>query len=522
MELTINQIRNNKTNNYQPKFKGILDAPLTSVLRVLDSNEMANAAVLDLGTMVAPRTYFDSKERNKYAGAETFIREICGTFINCFSAGIFGGLIAKAVVKHIDKNVNINPKSWFSNDSLNVLKSAWDGSQNNTYNYVKNVLNGISAKDGLKTVKFSDINWDKTQWFEEDKWLKYRWDNPVYANLHNKLKTADSIIKHTASLIDDKNLTVHDKKQAFGIIESRITNGLKANKDIEVKSGKYTLSTNLTNLIRDIYDLGNDVFTNPKVDIQGALNKIRKVNNAKIFGALALASGVGISVQRLNRKLTEKRTGQKGFVGEVDYLDRVNKANSQTASVESNDKNKTLWAKKILASVGMAMMVMGVMKVKNPADFVKKLQFTGPVSTGNAIKTVYMSTIIGRFLAADSDNELRETVVRDYFGFLNWLVLGGFAAKGVANILDPKKENLFNIKKDGKGIMHWLNDLSLKTHTEIASKGAEFAKKNIWKLNLSHIVGLAYSTIMLGIVLPKINIYMTKHKAEKENKSEKS
>ena len=52
----------------------------------------------------------------------------------------------------------------------------------------------------------------------------------------------------------------------------------------------------------------------------------------------------------------------------------------------------------------------------SPKDFVKKLQFTGPISTGNAIKTVYASTIIGRFMAADSNNELRESVTRDYFG----------------------------------------------------------------------------------------------------------
>ena len=132
----------------------------------------------------------------------------------------------------------------------------------------------------------------------------------------------------------------------------------------------------------------------------------------------------------------------------------------------------------------------------------------------NAIKTVYMATILGRFLAADNNNELRESVVRDYFGFLNWLVLGGFAAKGIGNILDPKKEALFNINKEGKGIKHWLNNVALKTHEEIAAHGKEFAKKNLWKLNVAHIGGLAYSTLMLGMILPKINTKMTQHKAK--------
>ncbi|MBO6273045.1 hypothetical protein J6O48_09755, partial [bacterium] len=114
-------------------------------------------------------------------------------------------------------------------------------------------------------------------------------------------------------------------------------------------------------------------------------------------------------------------------------------------------------------------------------------------------------------------DELRETATRDYLGFLNWLVLGGFAAKGVANILDPKRKILFNESKSGKGIKHWLNDLTLKSHNEIASKGTKFAQKNMWKLNLAQTAGLAYSTIALGYLLPKLNIFITGKKQAKSN-----
>ena len=185
-----------------------------------------------------------------------------------------------------------------------------------------------------------------------------------------------------------------------------------------------------------------------------------------------------------------------------------------TRTTKEIDKSKTknLWLHKILACAGMLGMIIGVMKIKSPKDFVKKLQFTGPVSTGNAIKTVYASTIIGRFLASDDNQELRESVVRDYLGFLNWLVLGGFAAKGVAKMLDKNKTALFNINQSGSGIKHWLNDLSLKTHAEIAAQGKQFAKKNLWKLNVAHIAGLAYSTIALGFLLPLVNIKMSENK----------
>ena len=87
----------------------------------------------------------------------------------------------------------------------------------------------------------------------------------------------------------------------------------------------------------------------------------------------------------------------------------------------------------------------------------------------------------------------------------------------MANILDKNRTNLFNISKEEKGIKHWLNDLSLKSHNEIAAQGKDFAKKNMWKLNLAHITGLAYSTLALGILLPKLNILITKHKHKKDN-----
>lgn len=526
MDLAVNNINNNLgKRKYTPTFKGPLDGAVTGVLRTLTGNEMANAVVLDLGTMVAPRTYFDTKDRNKYAGAETFTREISGTFVNCLSAGLFGSIIAKIAAKSTDKKVKINPKSWFSEDSIAVLKNAWDKSGNKTEKYVENVLNGITAIDGKNKVSYKASDWAQIEWFGENKWGRYKFDNPKYANVEEKIKTKDGFVQTFKDAIEDKNLTKRDKKHIFKIFETRLTNALKANNDINVQVGERNLNTNISNLLRDTYDMAHDVFTNKNADTMAALKKIKKVNNIKIFGALSLASALGISVQKINRKITEKRTGKKGFVGEVDYVKDLQDKKAQKnlpadKKIEQTkpEKNgsKKLWISKLLASAGMVAMVMGVMRVKSPKDFVKKLQFTGPVSTGNAIKTVYMSTIIGRFLAADSMNELRESVVRDYFGFLNWLVLGGFAAKGVANILDPKRENLFNIKKEGKGVKHWLNDLSLKSYEEVAAHGAEFAKKNIKKLNIAQIAGLAYSTIMLGIILPKINTKMTAYKGRKK------
>ena len=302
-------------------------------------------------------------------------------------------------------------------------------------------------------------------------------------------------------------MTEKDRKNLLNIVSNRVVNALGVN-NVNVNVEGKTLSSNIPNLLRDTVDIGKDVFKSENLGgtSKEAIEKINKINNIKSIGALSLASSLGLTNQYINRKITEKRTGTKGFVGDKNYNENVKNG------VQKKDNSKALLAEKLIMSAGMVAMALGVMKVKSPKDFIKKLEFTGPVTSGNAIKTVYASTLIGRFMASDSQDELRESSTRDYLGFLNWLVFGGFASKGVANLLDRKRENLFNEHKQGKGLRHWLNDLSLKSHNEIASKGADFAKKNMWKLNLAHISGLAYSTIALGVLLPKLNIFITNKK----------
>ena len=61
--------------------------------------------------------------------------------------------------------------------------------------------------------------------------------------------------------------------------------------------------------------------------------------------------------------------------------------------------------------------------------------------------------------------------------------------------------------------------MTLKTHNELASKGKEFAKKNMWKLNTANAAGITYSAITLGILLPMLNAKITKQKAKKHQKN---
>ncbi len=497
----ITNITNNTLTQNRPSFTGPVDGVVTQVLRTLDTNPMVNAVGIDLFAMVGPRTYIDTKKRNANAGFETFFREFTGTLIVCLSASYLAKGFSKLANKFINPDTPINTNSWFSNDSLALLKEAHKNT-NNSSEYISNVLENLSGRDGKKVRTFNSIDWTNTEWVDEPSWSKYTWDNAKYKNIAQELKSKDKITSTMAELIDGKNISSKDAKQIQNILEFRLTNALKAD-NVSAKVGEKTLSNSLHNVLRDSIDLGKNVFYKSGIDAEKAISKILKINKIKGLGALAIASTLGLTNQYINRKLTEKRTGESGFPGDSNYkgIDKASK----------KDRSTKFLVEKVLASVGMAAMALGVMRVKSPADFVKKLEFTGPVTSGNAIKTVYASTLIGRFLASDNKRELKETVTRDYFGFLNWLVFGGFAAKGVANLLDRKRENLFNISGEGKGVRNWLNNISLKSHNEVLAQGKEFAKKNMWKLNVAHVAGLAYSTLALGVLLPKLNIYLASH-----------
>ena len=495
--MRINNIINSNIN-----FRGPLDGAVTGLLRTCDMNEMVNAVGLDVGAMVIPRAYYDTKNRNQYAGTETFFREISGTFINCLAAGIFAKWIARFMANRGE--VKINPNNWFSKDSMDTLQAAWNG---DTKKYVKNVFENISGRDGHKINHFKDINWKKVDWIDEEKWNNIQWKDKQYKNIQNRLTSKDGFIDTMSKIIEDKSIADIDKNHVLSIMEKRLANALGAERDIELNIKGNKLSARLDNILRDTHDMGKDVFgINRGKDAKKILDRISKVNKTKAFGAIAGASILGLTNQFINRKITEKRTGKKGFVGEVDF--------TSTFRGEQK-KDNLLWVKKLGASALMIGMVTSVMGVKNLKQFTKKLEFTGPITSGNAIKTVYAANIVGRFMAADNGTELRESMTRDYLGFLNWLVFGGFAAKGVANLLDKQGKNLFNYSKEGKGLKHWLNDMTLKSHNEIASKGKEFAKKNIWKVNLAQAAGIAYSAITLGILLPMMNAKITEHKSKK-------
>ena len=472
----------NTTLNFNASIGG-----LSNALYTLSNNDMLNASFVDVFAMDTPRTVVETKNRGKQAGIEMGFREYTGTFIAEFSAAVFAILASKFISKKLNPQVKVNSGSWITNNGLDVFSEIYKKSDKTPKSYVENVLNSMLGLAGNKTKEFSEIDKEKTK----------------------------PVIEKLTSLITDRTQDKKAVKRALAGVQDEIINLLGADNNITIKGTKNSLSANLTHALRDIVDSGRNIFfTETKQNSNHILSKLKSMNNLRIGIAIPLSMGLAITNQYLNRYLTKRRTGIDNFVGENGYENNVKDKNEKK-------KEKGLWIKKLISAGIFVLMLSKVMGIKKPIDLVKKLEFDGPVTSGNAIKTIYGTLILGRIFASKDSIELRETNVRDYLGFLNWLVLGGFVSKGVAQILDPKQEKLFNITKDGYGIKHWLRDVSLKSQKEIIAQGGD-VKGNLKKLNFSQISGILYSAVMLGILLPKLNIWMTKKKKKKDLKIAKN
>lgn len=139
---------------------------------------------------------------------------------------------------------------------------------------------------------------------------------------------------------------------------------------------------------------------------------------------------------------------------------------------------------------------------------------------------------MSRFLSSRNDNELKECSIKDTLGFANWLILGNFVQKLVAQALDKSL-----IKRDGKGVINWIKNSVLKSRDEVLHNALgkkvfkdgkalsynemlkladKATKKKLNILTIAQLTGYAYSAIVLGRLIPKLNIYLTNKREAKE------
>lgn len=534
-QMNINLTNYNTNNSYKPKRQSFGSAAdvVTQGLRYLNVNEAVGATLVDFGFMAMPRTIVDSK-RGFDAGVETGIRENSGT-LNHVLIGTVGGAAAYALSQKFNKDYNILSHTIFANnETIDILGKIWHENYSSLKNNPDNLLNVYYEKafSGMRGLNSSD---SKTA-----KWVELK---------------PETISKLTETMVGlSKNKALEGKripKDKFNYLKNLIISDTGAEKVFRLssKDGKQTVDFAINSFLDDLHALGR-AFSNEKVSAAFELAKnnfadnkfISNLKNLKVRSALlalGISSSIGASVQPFNRWLTKKRTGESGFVGVSNNPDaQHNKSNNSTAFI----------AAKIVSAAAMIGICLSSITTKFK-EIPNKIQFKGKIPTLNHFKFVYGFTIASRFLAARSSDELRESAFKDILGFVNWLILGGFVSKALVTALDKNKQ-LLNSMGTGseKGIVNWFKNKSVKTVDEVLlgdlkqknvsvvtaegnaigfkqllakarNLGMTDTLKKVKILSFAQIAGYVYSGLVLGILIPKLNIAMTnwnnrKHEAE--------
>lgn len=492
-QLNNNQKNNNKNN--QPNFNGLFEAG-SAALRFLDTNQAWGANAVDLCSMVIPRTTVDFVNRGPDAGLETGRREATGTF-NHSMVGVYGTLAAMALAAGINKDFGIKAHKIFAdNETFEIMSKSFDANK------------GADYKDHLRNI------FGKLETQVDGKWRKIESDG------------IEKLVSKFNEAMQDSNAPELLNKDLREYSKSIISHSTGSENNFRFAGSKATFP--LKNGLENIYNITKALIAKEAkgISTEKFLASLKKLNIGRAIGGLGIATAVGMSTQPINMYLTKKKTGSDGFVG-----------------VAGREKDKS-GGFKVLKAIAAAAFSVGALATitTNPSKFMNKIQFRGMIPTVDQLKLVYGLTIASRLLSARDKDELRESLVKDTLGFLNLLVLGTVVTKGVAKALD---KSLINVgKEDSKNFFKWLANSSLKTRDEVLHsdlKGNSVVKEAIESgktlkfkelakladkttkgklraLNIAQIAGYLYSGIVLGIGIPKLNIYMT-NKSEAKRKA---
>lgn len=532
---------------YNPSFGGLADSLYTVpavFLRFLDTNQAWGANLVDLGSMVIPRTAYDMSHRGINTGLETGRREATGTF-NHSMVGVYGTVLGALLAYGINKAYDIKSHKIFANnDTLNILGDSWyksvhSGTSNPLREHLDNIISNIKVYNPT-----SEKNVDS------------------YVSISEE--TRNLVVDRLEKLIKNKNAKKETiQTEDVDYIKRLITANTGGEKNVVLhgfyKGQTATADNNLTTLIENIHNV-TKAFNKEKVrksfadaaefDAVKIMNSLKRLNISRSVAGLGFAALFGMSVQPINMYLTKKKTGCDGFPG----IPGRKKDNSTSFKIL-----KTITG--LLFGAGAISTIMigdkksaikELNKVMTRTDklkefgnrFLAKIQFKGMMPTINQLKFVYGMTIVSRFMCARDKDELRESAVKDTLGFLNLLILGALVTKGATRAFN---KNLINLPKDsGKGFLNWLRNSSVKSRDEVlletlGKHGIEVAKdgkalsygkllgqiknlpqdvkSNLWKklatLDIAQLIGYAYSGIFLGYYLPKINATMSAANEEK-------
>ena len=532
---------NNNNNDEQPRFTGAMDI-VTGGLRFFETNQAWGANAVDLGSMVIPRTWTDMRKRGPQAGTETFIRESCGTF-NHSMVGVYGTIAGMALAAAFNNKYGIKAhRIYADNNAIDIMASEWHASLKN---YLEN--GGTLTKDS--TGQYSVLPKEIKKDFANNILSRISTFNNGYKTISNDAKDMliDDIVHNMEDAEIFKNQKNHYKKFMKKLFNERLerivnviseaTGGKETAKlDNGVRTSTTTLRTTVENILNIsktfVQDNVIDEFINTDIHTNNKFVKgLKSLNLKRSALGLGFAALFGMSVQPVNRYLTKKRTGSDGFVG---------------VEGRQKDDSKSFALMKVVTGLALGIGALATITT-NPSKFLSKLQFKGMTPTINQLKFVYGMTIMSRLFAARDKDELRESAIKDTLGFLNLLIIGSLVTKGAVMALDKSKSLLNTAEKSTNVFKRFINS-TLKTKDEVLIEGLKKAEVStlgehgkalsfskmmkllpeadkvtrgkLKVLNLAQLIGYAYSALVLGIGIPRLNIYMT-NKREARNNAKK-
>lgn len=481
--MRINQIQQQVNNRQQQSFTGVGDAAVAA-LRFLDTNQAWGATAVDFTCMVAPRTLTDFT-RGADAGVETLRREASGTVNHAAVGLVYGPLAGLLMSAAVNSKYGIKAQHIFADsDVIDILgklrfDTLKDNSGNQINEYVSRVADCLTTKNGQ--MLSSDAKKEFVKVFAD--------------NIQNPTKESKAMLN---------NIVLSDLGEEAQLVFS---------------NGKRTVNASLGDIVDNISSFSKTLFGDKVVNsfkevlADGAkdFKDVKFIKDMKNFGmrrsvlGLGIAAAIGCCIQPFNIYLTKKKTGSDGFVG-----------------VEGRSKDNSAGFKAMKAGVAAAFGAGVMALIGHPKDLLKNIQYKGMTPTLNQFKLVYGLTIMSRFMAARDKDELREATVKDTLGFLSWLVFGNFVSRGTLKALDKnlvgktRDEVLYaGLKKAGIPTVKDGKALSFKQLLAKLPKADKATRKSLRYLNIAQLAGYAFSGIVLGIGIPKLNIYMTKKSEQK-------
>ena len=516
---------------------GISDAAfniLDKSFSVLDKNAMIQVSFVDTVSTNIPRTLVDLKT-GLAAALETFRREFSGLFVNC----LMPGLVVKGLAGLLPKGENLKGtdvvRSWANSDSIEKLKGAYkkaqeSGAKDKTRAYVETAISSLEGLDGKTWVKYAD-----------------KASEPLYQEAVSNITKAIS-----SSGSERKNLL----KQA----QSKLAGLTKAESILRFNG---TAQSNLEETLRDVVDLGSkfesvkkktlssvgataDDIIKPEISekVANAVDKygasLKNFVNKKSLIGMGIVIGIAVSIQTINRAITRKQFKAEGAPIYKDF------GKKDTTQKMDEKEKKGFFAKKLAAAIGMYG-IAAISMMKKPS--IGMFQFSGIFPTMDQCRWIAASTFASRMIGAEDENELRETTVRDIASFSGLYFLGDYVKKGVASAIEAisktqKGEQIFgekivllNRKKEiakpliedgaslGKQVLsqagyrakqlgNWIKNTELKSAAEVANTKTRNLR------NICRVADIAFSIVMLGILLPKYNRSVTEKKVAAAKKQE--